>query len=94
MAEIVLDGTDWKTATDFYLAILGGVQAPDWHGRSLDALWDSITGGGINGRNLPYRIRILGTGIMMPAARAMLDRFCSMVQAANAQGFQVELVIE
>jgi len=48
MNEIILDGTGWKTSADFYIAFLKGVHAPDWHGRNLDALWDSITGGGIN----------------------------------------------
>ncbi len=92
MTEIVLDGTDWKTATDFYSALLAAVQAPDWHGRNLDALWDSITNGGINGRNLPYTIRIVGTEKMMPEARTMLDRFRSLVEDAKTQGFQIELV--
>lgn len=69
MTEITLDGAEWKTAADFYIAFLAAVQAPDWHGHNLDALWDSITGADINGRNLPYIIHILGTRKMSPEAK-------------------------
>jgi RNAse (barnase) inhibitor barstar len=94
MTEIVLDGAAWKTAADFYLAFLGAVQAPEWHGHSLDALWDSITAGDINGHNLPYTVRILGTEKMAPEARTMLDRFRSLVEDAKNEGFQIELVCD
>ncbi len=39
MTEIVLDGSEWKSAADFYSALLEAIQAPEWHGRNLDALW-------------------------------------------------------
>jgi RNAse (barnase) inhibitor barstar len=94
MTEIILDGADWKTAADFYTAFLAAVQAPDWHGHNLDALWDSITGRDINGRNLPYIIHIIGTGEMSPEAKTMLDRFRSLIEDAIAKEFQVKLVCD
>jgi RNAse (barnase) inhibitor barstar len=94
MTEIILDGGDWKTAADFYSAFLGAIQAPEWHGHNLDALWDSITGGDINGRSLPYTVLILGTETMASEARTTLDRFRSLVEDARAKGFQVELVYD
>ena len=94
MTEIVIDGAEWKTAADFYSAFLGAVEAPEWHGHNLDALWDSITRGGINGRNLPYTVRVLGTARMAPEARMMLDRFRSLVEDAKINGYPVELVYD
>lgn len=92
MTEIILDGTEWKSETDFYSAFFAAVQAPDWHGRNLDALWDSITGGGINRCNLPYTIRLMGIEKMTPKARMMVDRFCALIAEAKTEGFQVELI--
>jgi Barstar (barnase inhibitor) len=42
--EIELHGADWGAADDFYAAYFAAVGAPEWHGRNLDALWDSLTG--------------------------------------------------
>ena len=89
MTEIVLDGADRKTTDDFYSAFLGAVHAPDWHGRNLDALWDSITGADINGRNLPYTIRVLGTDKMTPEAKTILDGFRSLIEDAKTNGLQL-----
>lgn len=59
--NIQLDGRSWQFADDFYTAYLEAVGAPEWHGRNLDAVWDSLTGGDINQRNPPLRIIILGS---------------------------------
>ncbi len=58
--EIVLDASSWRSALDFYDAILAAIGAPDWHGRSPDALNDSMVFGGINALEPPYLIRITG----------------------------------
>ena len=47
---------DWKNIAneeDFYNSILPQLDAPEWHGRNLDALSDSLVGGGINGIEPP-----------------------------------------
>ena len=47
---------DWKNIAneeDFYNSILLQLDAPEWHGRNLDALSDSLVGGGINGIEPP-----------------------------------------
>lgn len=54
--EILLD---WKTISspeEFYSLFLPQVDAPEWHGRNLNALNDSMVTGDINGLNPPYRI--------------------------------------
>jgi len=89
--QIELDGRFWQSAEDFYLAYLCAVGAPTWHGHNLDALWDSLTGGDINGRNPPLRIRIVGLDQMRKDSREMVQRFAGLVNEAKAQGQQVEI---
>lgn len=75
MTEIVISAMGWKAPDDFYVAFLNAVGAPPWHGRNLDALWDSITGGDINDINLPYRIRITEIGDIPEDCKYLLGRF-------------------
>ena len=58
---INISAKSWKTALDFCEDLLKGVSAPDWHGKSIDALIDSIVYGGINGIEPPYVVRITDT---------------------------------
>jgi hypothetical protein len=60
MRIIKLDATNWKTAIDFYGALLAAIGAPAWHGESPDALVDSMIWGGINAVEPPYTVRISG----------------------------------
>jgi RNAse (barnase) inhibitor barstar len=62
------------TSEDVYAKILAGLQAPDWHGRNLDALWDSVTGVEINGLSPPYRVEINGYGVLQKELRDLVDR--------------------
>ncbi len=89
-----MDGRLWQTANDFYTAYLTAVGAPDWHGRNLDALWDSLTGGDINRRNPPFRVRIAGLTEMGGDARQMVERFVAFAEDAKAAGHVVEVELE
>lgn len=60
MKVISLDASGWRSPDDFYFAILPEVGAPAWHGRNLDALDDSLGGGGINALEPPFRVVIEG----------------------------------
>ena len=60
MKVISLDASRWLSPDDFYSAILPELGAPAWHGRNLDALDDSLGGGGINGLEPPFRVEVTG----------------------------------
>ena len=94
MDEIRLDGRLWRTANDFYTAYLSAVGAPDWHGRNLDAVWDSLTGGDLNRRNPPLRVRITGLADMGGDARQVVERFLAISRGASAEGHIVEVELE
>jgi RNAse (barnase) inhibitor barstar len=92
--DIRLDGRLWRTAGDFYAAYLTAVGAPDWHGRNLDALWDSLTGGDVNQHNPPFHIHISGLPEMGGEARRTVERFVALIGEAKAAGHAVEVDVE
>ena len=66
MRVIELDGSSWRTFDDLYDALLPALGAPDWHGRNINALIDSMGTGSINEVEPPYMIKI-GRDDAMPA---------------------------
>ena len=60
MRIIDLDATNWKSWRDFYRELLGALGAPEGHGKSVNALIDSMVWGGMNKVEPPYTIRIFG----------------------------------
>jgi RNAse (barnase) inhibitor barstar len=64
MRIIELDATKWKTVNDFYDALLAAIGAPKGHGRSPDALIDSMVWGGMNAVEPPYTVRISGAATL------------------------------
>ena len=59
MMTYEIDVADCLTAENVYGRLLTVLQAPDWHGHNLDALWDSVTSD-INGLMPPYSIAVKG----------------------------------
>ena len=55
---VALDASAWASAEDFYEAMLGGLGAPEWHGRNLGALEESMIYGVINAVDPPLRVEI------------------------------------
>ena len=92
MNEIVLSGAHWNHPDDFYSDVLNSLGAPEWHGHNLDALWDSITAGGINEVNPPFRFRLTELGAVPPDCKAIINHFAELIEEARAQGFAVEIL--
>ncbi len=93
MRRIVLDGSGWQTPEDVYASLLPALQAPDWLGRNLDALWDTLTecappmpaGTPINGIQPPFEIVVR---LHVPPAapvRELLARLVDLFADANAE---------
>jgi RNAse (barnase) inhibitor barstar len=92
--ELVLNGADWATKDDVYNAFFHAVGAPEWHGRNLDALAGSISGGSINQVEVPYRLVIKSYDQIGPDAKAMTDRFINLVHELATEGCPVEIRVE
>lgn len=54
--NIIIDWKDVDSKGAFYEMFLPQVNAPEWHGRNLNALNDSLVTGDINGIEPPYCI--------------------------------------
>jgi|EndMetStandDraft_6_1072998.scaffolds.fasta_scaffold582523_2 RNAse (barnase) inhibitor barstar len=99
MRIIELDGRSWRTAVDFYEAILAALEAPDWHGRNINALFDSMIWGGINGVEPPYTVRISGTAGLPQRVQEELEAVCNSIgeqrdQFRAQKGRDVDAYIE
>jgi hypothetical protein len=98
MQTIELDATNWRTALDLYDALLAALGAPEWHGRNLNALADSMIWGGINGVEPPYTIHIRGTSGLskdvldeIELAKRVLSEARAQYRAARGRDIEVRL---
>jgi len=92
--EIVLDARKWVSSEDFYTAFFAAVGAPEWHGRSFNALNDSIGTGGINKIELPYQIVVRNASGMGNEAAALVTNLRDLIQQLHADGCPVGLLVQ
>ncbi|MGD0911404.1 MAG: barstar family protein [Terracidiphilus sp.] len=91
--ELILDAEGWTRKDDVYNAFFAAVRSPNWHGRNRDALNDSISTGGINEVELPYRLVVHNATRAGAGARSMLALFKELVDDIHAEGCPVEMKI-
>jgi len=94
MRELILNGAKWTKRDDVYDSFFRAVGAPDWHGRSFNALRDSIATGSINAVEIPYRLVISNYDKIAPSAKQMADDFISLIRDLAAEGCPVEIRTE
>ena len=85
MKRIYIDVSEWQTTDAYYRALLFEINAPDWHGPNLDALWESITGGDINEIMPPYRVEVRGSQRVPTELATLLTRVQSLFEEAKAE---------
>jgi RNAse (barnase) inhibitor barstar len=91
MKIINLEASAWRTPDDFYSALLPQLGAPDWHGRNLNALEDSLYGG-INNLQPPFRVVIAGTNGIGSDLQGFLAQVIEVFLCARTQyGADVEI---
>lgn len=84
MKLIRLDASEWRSPTDFYSALLPALGAPEWHGRNLDALYDSLSGG-INELEPPFGVELQHTGGLPAEMGAFLAKVVSVFADATQE---------
>jgi RNAse (barnase) inhibitor barstar len=98
--DLILDASDWNLKSDWYWtqdlysAFFVAVGAPEWHGRNLDALRDSIGSGGINRIEVPYRIVIRNAPRENEMAKQVLNDFADLIQDLEAKGCPVKFLAQ
>jgi RNAse (barnase) inhibitor barstar len=75
--------TGCTTSQEVYDKILAALQAPGWHGHNLNALWDSIAGGGINELRPPYQLKVTGYGGLPKDQRDLVDAIGNLFTEAR-----------
>ncbi|WP_170181703.1 barstar family protein [Phreatobacter stygius] len=106
MRRIALDASEWRTEDDVYSAVLAALQAPGWHGRNLDALWDTVTEGAaqrlgpdpaclINGVQPPFHIVVSHAGGRPEPVRTLLSNIGRLFAEARAKrGIEVSIAFQ
>jgi RNAse (barnase) inhibitor barstar len=95
MKDIVLDASAWRDRDDFYYALLPALGAPDWHGRNLDALNDSIAGDDISAVRLPFRIKITNASSVPADLQKYLFKFADLITDIRvSRGCEVYLMLD
>jgi enoyl-CoA hydratase len=89
-----LDASDWKTPLDFHEALLAALGAPRGHGRSINALIDSMVHGGINAIEAPYTIRVVRTANIPPAVRQEIADVVEAIEAAQGTNGDIAFQID
>ncbi|CAN5471390.1 hypothetical protein BH10PSE14_BH10PSE14_27520 [soil metagenome] len=67
-----MTASGWTTALDFYEALLAALGAPDWHGRNVNALMESMIFGNINKVGPPMVVHVRKLDEAGDAAHAAL----------------------
>lgn len=81
---ILLDASSWQTPDDFFSALLPRLGAPDWHGRNLNALDDSLLGG-INQVEPPFTVIVEGAEDLSPEMASFLAEVSEVFDEARRQ---------
>ncbi len=86
-----LDARGWDSREAMWRALLDALGAPEWHGDSLDALYDSLVSG-LNRVRPPLVVEMVGAARCPAALVAYLTRVREVfADAASALGEKVEL---
>jgi RNAse (barnase) inhibitor barstar len=88
---LTVDAHGWSSPADFYDALLPQLRAPEWHGRNLDALWDSVAGGAINGLEPPFALRVFNTEHLPAPMVSFMGKVEAIFRDAAEAGVPVAL---
>ncbi len=88
VGTIELHAQGWNTVLDFYDALLTAIGAPDWHGKSIDALIDSMVWGGINSVEPPYKVQVYGVGDLASDTRRAIEQVEQVIEQGGTDFLQ------
>ena len=90
--EIVIDWEMLKDEESFYNSLLPQLSAPEWHGRNLDALADSIITGTINDVEPPYTITSLNEASVVVGMKGFQVLVLEVLREAEQSGREIHVL--
>ena len=84
LTVLTLDAAGWRNSDDLWSALLPALGAPEWHGQSLDALFDSLVAR-LNVVGPPLVVAFQGISRATPAAIAYATRVREVFADAAAE---------
>ena len=92
--KIFVDWSGIETFEDFYDCFLPQVKAPEWHGKNLDALADSLITGSINGVEPPFCVINTNSSELSNRAKEVFDAVAQIYKEANSEGRKIRVFCE
>ena len=93
MKVLRLHPSDWLTEEDVFDALLTALQAPKWHAKDVDALWESITDNKTNGVRTPFRVVIVTRGLLPYEVENCVARLENLFYELNSNSVDVEFSV-
>lgn len=92
--EILINWKEIDSEEMFYEKFLPQVDAPDWHGRNLDAVGDSIVTGDVNGIEPPYTIKNINTSKSPESIKDFQGKILDVFVEAAMEPRDIKVIIE
>ena len=92
--KIFINWKEIKSYDDFYEAFLPQVEAPNWHGRNLDALADSLITGDINKIEPPFCVINTNVSSITPETEEIYSTITGIFNEANEAGRKIRVFNE
>jgi RNAse (barnase) inhibitor barstar len=92
--KIFINWQDIQSFDDFYDCFLPQVEAPDWHGRSLEALAESLVNGAINHIEPPFCVIKTNVAAISPDTQKIYAAISDIFEKANEAGRKIRVFDE
>jgi RNAse (barnase) inhibitor barstar len=92
--KIFINWDEINSFDDFFDIFLPQVKAPDWHGRNMNALSDSIVTGDVNKIEPPFCVISTGVDNMAPCAKEVYSAVSEIFKEANDAGRKIRVLNE
>jgi RNAse (barnase) inhibitor barstar len=89
-----VDGSRWRSVDDVYNGLLSGLKAPEWHGRNLDALWDSLSSDQINGVRAPFEAHITSAAGWTQEIEDIVSQISALFADARQGGVDISMTVD
>lgn len=90
--ELEIDWQKIESEDMFYEWFLPKISAPEWHGRNLDALNDSVVSGGIVKLGPPFQIKHLNCSRSLQNIRKFQEAVISIFTASIIENGGLQVV--